>query len=93
ESSLEAQKVASRLLGSENVVTNRPISLGGDDFAEYIIKVPGVYGYVGSGGSKPETRLPLHNGKVELDEDCLVVAASLHVAYAINFLNGTIDRS
>lgn len=93
ESSIEAKKVAARLLGSDNVITNRPISLGGDDFAEYIIKVPGVYGYVGSGSSKPETRLPLHNEKVELDEDCMVVAASLHVAYAINFLNGTIDRS
>ncbi|MBQ0072223.1 MAG: amidohydrolase, partial [Spirochaetales bacterium] len=92
-SSVEAQKVARRLFGGENVITNRPYALGGDDFAEYIIKVPGVYGYVGSGNpSDPDTQVAHHNTHFDIDEECLVVAASMHVAYAINYLNGTLDQ-
>lgn len=90
--SLEAQKVARRLFGDENVIANRPYALGGDDFAEYIIKVPGVYGYVGSGNpSNPDTQVAHHNTHFDIDEESLVVAAAMHVAYAINFLNDTID--
>lgn len=90
--SLEAQKVARRLFGESAVITDRPCSLGGDDFAEYIIKVPGVYGFVGSGNdARPETRAAHHDSHFDIDEDCLVVAAAMDAAYAINFLNGTID--
>ncbi len=92
ESSIEAQKVARRLFGDEAVITDRPYSLGGDDFAEYIIKVPGVYGFVGSGNdARPETRVAHHDCHFDIDEDCLVVAAAMDAAYTINFLNGTID--
>ncbi|MBR1918669.1 MAG: amidohydrolase [Spirochaetales bacterium] len=92
EASIEAQKVARRLFGESAVITDRPYSLGGDDFAEYIIKVPGVYGFVGSGNdARPETRVAHHDCHFDIDEDCLVVAAAMDAAYAINFLNGTID--
>ena len=92
QSALEAQKVASRLFGADNVDTDRPFSLGGDDFAEFIIHTPGVYAYVGSRNeSKPDTAVAHHNNRFDIDEDALVVAAALHAAYAINFLNDTID--
>lgn len=92
-STLEAAKVARRLFGEDKVDTDRLYSLGGDDFAEYILKVPGVYGYVGSGNpARPETTVAHHNSYFDIDEESLVVAAAMHVAYAINFLNGTIDE-
>ncbi len=91
ESAAEAQKVAARLFGPENIDTDRPYSLGGDDFAEFIIHTPGVYAYVGSANAdKPDTEVAHHNNRFDIDEDALVVAAALHAAYAIEFLNWTI---
>lgn len=88
----EAQKTAIGLFGSEHVITNRAPALGGDDFAEYILKVPGVYAYVGSGNdSRPETRVAHHDTHFDIDEDCLRVGVAMYAAYAIEYLNGTLD--
>ena len=60
--------VAKRLLGEENVITNRPYSLGGDDFAEFNLRVPGTYVYVGSGNeNNPNTMVAHHDGSFEID--------------------------
>jgi amidohydrolase len=90
-SSKEAQKTANALLGEENVITKRTPSLGGDDFAEYILRVPGVYAYVGSANPEiPETTVAHHNSHFDIDEKALEVAASLYAGYAVDFLNGEV---
>ncbi len=90
-SALEAQKVAAALFGEENVIKSGIPSLGGDDFAEYILKVPGVYAYVGSGNQEiPETTVAMHNCHFDIDESCLLIGSSLYAAYAAAFLNGEV---
>lgn len=92
ESAKEAAKVASRLFGSDKVDVDRPYSLGGDDFAEFIIHTPGVYAYIGSSNDiDPDTSAPHHNNSFDIDENALLVASELYSAYAINYLNNTID--
>ena len=87
----EVAEVASKLLGRENVITNRKYSLGGDDFAEFNIEVPGCYAYVGSGNPNiKETTLAHHDSSFDIDERCLEVATQLHVVYALDYLNGNI---
>lgn len=91
ESAKEAAAVAARLIGKDNVDTDRPYSLGGDDFAEFIIHTPGVYAYIGSyNDENPDTQVAHHNNYFDIDENALVIASSLYASYAINFLNGTI---
>ena len=83
----EVQKTAVRLFGEENVIKNRQASLGGDDFAEYIIKVPGTYAYFGTGNpAKEGTTAAHHDSKFDLDEDALIQSVSLYTFYAIDFL-------
>lgn len=83
----EVQKTAIRLFGEENVIKNRQASLGGDDFAEYIIKVPGTYAYFGTGNpAKEGTTAAHHDSKFDIDEDALVQAVALYTFYAIDFL-------
>lgn len=90
-STLEAQKVAISLFGEDKVITARTPSLGGDDFAEYILRVPGVYAYVGSGNSrKPNTVEPQHSCRYDIDEDCLTMETALYSCYAIEYLNGQV---
>lgn len=89
EATLEGQVIGERLLGKENIIVDRPLSLGGDDFAEFINTVPGVYAYVGSGSEKPHTTDAHHTSLFDIDEDCLAIMVALYSSYAINFLNGT----
>lgn len=86
----EAQKTAIRIFGEENIIKERTPSLGGDDFAEYILKVPGTYAYFGTGNaSKAETMLAHHDSSFDIDEDSLIQAVSLYTFYTIDFLNSS----
>lgn len=86
----EAKIVAKDLFGIKNVVEKEK-SLGGDDFAEYVKKVKGVYGFFGTGNpNKKNTTLPHHDNKFDIDEDGLIVSVATYVAYAIRFLKGDI---
>lgn len=86
----EAGQVVSDLFGPQALITDRPISLGGDDFAEFLLTVPGCYAYVGSRGDDPHTQYPLHNGHVDMDERLLPIAAALHAEYTWRYLTGEI---
>lgn len=69
--------------GDLTVKTDRDLSLGGDNFAEYLLQVPGAYVYLGAANpARPETLIPVHNGRFFLDEDLLPIGTWLHTAYA-----------
>lgn len=66
-----------------SVITDRELSLGGDNFAEYLLQVPGVYVYLGTTNpAEPDTQIPVHNGRFDLDEDALPIGTWLYAAYA-----------
>ena len=88
----EVQSVAKRVFGEDKVITQREPSLGGDDFAEYILKVPGCYGFVGSGNKEVlETTVAHHNSHFDIDEKALLVSSTLYAEYAVDYLNNTIE--
>lgn len=69
------------------VKTDRPLALAGDNIAEYLLKVPGVYAYLGtSRPDRPETQLPIHTPRFEIDEQALAVGAWLHAGCAAFWL-------
>ncbi|HBG66589.1 MAG TPA: amidohydrolase [Treponema sp.] len=89
QSAAEARRTALRLFGGDKVISDRRPSLGGDDFAEYILKVPGVYAYVGTrNASREETGVAHHDSRFDIDEDALLVAVALYARYAMDFLGG-----
>lgn len=90
----EVYEVASSIVGKENIVTDqkRIISLGSDDFSEYLKDTKGVYVHVGtSNENNPDTQYSLHNNKFDVDEQALLIAVSLHTAYALSVLKGETD--
>lgn len=92
KSTAEVANTAKKIVGINNVITARTPSLGGDDFAEYILKVPGTYAFIGSrNGAVPETCEAHHSTRFDIDENALTIAASLYAAYAVDFLNGTVN--
>ena len=84
----EAQKTAFSLFGTDHVITQRQPDLGGDDFAEYILRVPGCYAYIGSGNpANPNTQVAHHNAYFDIDEDALTVATAMYTCYTAEYLN------
>ena len=91
KSTLEAQKVAVELFGKSNVITSRKASLGGDDMAEFILKVPGVYAFVGTRNEDIfETTVAHHNPYFDIDENGLKTSVAMYVGYAIEYLNNLV---
>lgn len=85
----EAGEVVADLFGSQALKTDRPFSLGGDDFAEFVLLTEGCYAYVGT--RNPEdgnTHWPLHSDHFDLDERVLPEIAALEAEYATQYLNG-----
>lgn len=88
QSTKEVQAVAKRVFGDDKVITQREPALGGDDFAEYILCVPGCYAYVGSGNpDREETTVAHHNSHFDIDEEALLVSTTLYATYALDYLN------
>lgn len=86
-STAEAQKMIASVLGEENLIRSRRASLGGDDFAEFNLRVPGCYVYVGSGNEKlPGTCRPHHDDHFDIDESSLQIGAMMYAAYAVEYL-------
>ncbi|MFT0848540.1 M20 family metallopeptidase [Actinomycetaceae bacterium L2_0104] len=89
----EVAAVAKKVDGAV-VVTARDYSLGGDNFAEFQQRVPGVYAYLGTGNPDiPNTQNSHHNGNFDLDETALPLGAALYAEYALWWLTeGTANR-
>lgn len=86
-------KTALALFGESKVITERELSLGGDDMAEYILKIPGMYSYVGSANKdRYETTVAHHNSHFDLDEEAVLIAAKLYACYAYDYLTNNLNR-
>lgn len=83
-----AQEVAAEIVGRDNVVTDHIKSLGADDFADFLLKAPGVYGRVGTRNlDNLDTQYGHHHEKFDIDEAGLALATEFHVHYALTYLN------
>lgn len=84
QATAEAAAVLERLYGPGHAICDRPLSMSGDDFAEYELEVPGVYAYLGTGNpQKPGTQAAHHNGLFDIDEAALPIGAALYAGYAL----------
>ena len=83
----EVEVIANSILGKENVITNHPKSLGADDFAEFLLEVPGTYINVGTRNSyNSNTSVEHHNHLFDIDEEGLLITTNIEVDYVLNKL-------
>ncbi len=67
------------------IITNREMKLGADDFAEFLLQVPGAYLYLGTQrADDPNTAVPHHNGHFDVDEDAVPMGSLLLAKYIIS---------
>ncbi|MDR1695253.1 MAG: amidohydrolase [Endomicrobium sp.] len=80
------RKTAKEFYGSENTVILEKPSMGGEDFAEYLEKVPGNFLYIGTYGGKASS-YPWHHSNFNIDESVLPKAAEYLAFCAQKFLS------
>ncbi len=69
-------KAAHELVGTHRVATDDRPSLGGEDFADYLTRVPGCM--VSLGVKRPGKEVtPLHTSRFDIDERALLIGARL----------------
>ena len=74
-----------KAIGKENVEFIRP-SMGGEDFAYYLEKVPGSFFRLGCRNEKKGMIHPFHNSRFDLDEDVLPFGVEMFVRIIDEFL-------
>jgi len=84
-----AARVAALLVGEMNVTADCR-TMGGEDFSEFLARVPGAFVFVGAArADEPDGRLRPHHAPVfDFDERALPLAARLHAAWARSALAG-----
>lgn len=80
-----AFQAAAKIIGAENIITDAPKSMGADDFADFLAVAPGIYCFVGT-QSDEQTAFNHHHEQFNIDEKGLLIAAELHVTYALDYL-------
>lgn len=84
----EIAAAAAELLGQDKVKISEQPAFGfaGDDFAEYLKDSKGAYVHLGVADDNPASQAGLHSDKLEPAEEAVVIAADLHLNYALSYL-------
>lgn len=77
---------ASKIIGAENVKIDNEPHLGGEDFSEYITRVPGVYFFTGIATPETKGKFGLHSSHFVLEESVLVKTAAVMAQITVDFL-------
>jgi len=81
------KKSASMILGEENVLEVSP-SMGVEDFAYFLQRVPGTFYKLGCGNKEEGIDKPLHSSRFDVDERCIKVGIAVHVMTVLNYFEG-----
>jgi len=77
-----AADAAREALGGGRVVTLTRPSMGGEDFAYYLEKVPGCYWFLNTSDPARQSSYPNHNPRFDVDEELLWAMVAVNLAAA-----------
>lgn len=81
-----ARGAVEKILG-EDGIGNLPKMTGGEDFAFFMEKVPGVMAMIGTRNKEKDTCWPQHHPNYDIDENALISGAAVYAQFALDFLN------
>lgn len=85
-STARGRKAIAKIL-SEEAAVQMPMTMGAEDFSEYLINVPGAMAFLGIFNEAKGADHPIHHPQFNVDENALSIGAALHAQYAVDFLN------
>ena len=78
---------AAKILGAENVRTAARASMGAEDFAYYLLAVPGTYIRIGVRNAVKGITHDIHHPQFDIDEDILASLPVIYAQAALDLLN------
>lgn len=84
-----ARKAATALISEENIVSQGPSSLGGEDFSFYLQRVNGCL--VRFGAQISTETGPAHSSTFNFDEEVLAIGAAWYAGVALEFLQDSVS--
>lgn len=90
ECSLVAERSVRTILGEEGLVAFAGFP-GGEDFAHYMNRIPGLYAFVGCRNEAKDCVYSLHHERFDVDEESMLAGAAFYVQYVLDMqdhLNG-----
>ena len=82
----EFRDVAEEILGKDKVKELPRPSMGGEDVAFFLEKVPGTFAFLNSANPAKKTNVAHHNPKFDLDEDVLWIGSAAMAGMALTWL-------
>jgi len=77
---------ADAVAGADRVARDMPATLGGEDFAFMLQRVPGSYLLIGNGEGSEQGACMVHNPGYDFNDDNIAVGAAYWVLLAQRFL-------
>lgn len=77
-----SRRAVENSIGKEHLI-QFPGTPGGEDFAFYLERIPGVYAFVGCRTPENDCLYELHSDKFNLDEDSMLNGAAFYVQYTL----------
>jgi amidohydrolase len=81
------RRAATQICGPEGLYADVPQSMGGDDLAYFLQRVPGALFLLGTNDGTERTAYPLHHPRFDIDEKALTTGAAVLAQVALNFLS------
>lgn len=82
---------AAKIVGEENVLVDKEPHLGGEDFSEYITRVPGTYVFAGIANEETRGKFGLHSSDFQLTESIVPQMAAVFAQFAVDYLENGFD--
>ncbi|MHC1760836.1 MAG: M20 family metallopeptidase [Negativicutes bacterium] len=86
EITARVEKTLTRVFGAERMIRVPEPSMGGEDMAYYLEKIPGTYFFVGSSNPEKGIDSPGHKSTFDIDEEAITIMTEAMVCSAIDLL-------
>lgn len=78
--------VAEKVVKSKDIQTSNIRMLIGEDFAEFALRVPSAFYFIGTGNKEKKTDYPHHHSRFNIDENSLPIGVEMHIRTALKYL-------
>ncbi len=78
--------VGKQVLGENKVIILEKPSMGGEDFAYYLQKIPGAFMWLGARNESKGFINQMHHPKFNFDEDALTLGSKMYAKLALDYL-------
>ncbi len=80
------EEATCKTIGKNNLINLALPSMGSEDFAFYMERIPGAFFRIGTANEDPATQLPLHNSGIVFDEAAIETGIKVMCQAALDYL-------